>query len=200
MEPVQVTASALSGIDIAKIVLASGVVAAVIGWIKDYLFKSRDRARDAKFNAISVIAKLDLYSLQSRQKIRDYHELTAQLVPERDYQNWPRCTYPELEITTDELRLLDSKNASVLTWLNTEKMLASEYLYGVYESSFDPTDVHSHKADIVGYFGYEAFLLAESLRKKHRLPAFGQRWGVDDDFSDLWSSWEDTKKAVAKQK
>ncbi|WP_256831706.1 hypothetical protein [Pseudomonas sp. Pse1] len=199
MEPVQVTATVLGWGDILKIVLASGVVASVIGWLKDWLFKSRDRARDAKFVAIGVIAKLDLYALQSRFNRRDYYEYSAGLDPHTHYQNWPNCPYPELDITNDELKHLDAEYASDLAWLTTEKALANEHLYAIHDASFDPTEVHAHQAEVVGYFGYESYLLACKLRGKHGLPSFGQRWGVSDEFPDLLLAWEETKKEVIKR-
>src|SRR5690606_30895409 len=133
------------------------------GWIKDWLFKRRDRARDAKFAAIGVIAKLDLYVIQSRQSVRDYDEVTAGMDPQVDYQNWPRCTYPDLVIPEEALKQLDAEHASDLASLATEKALASEHLYSIHDASWDPTEVHSHKAEIVGYFGYEAYLIASKL-------------------------------------
>ncbi len=199
MEAAQLTANVLGWGDILKIVLASGVVASAIGWLKDWLLKSRDRARDAKFVAIGVIAKLDLYALKSRINRRNYYDFSASLVPERDYQKWPNCSYPELDITADELKYLDVEHASHLAWLTTEKALASEHLYAIHDAAFDPTEVDGHKAEVVGYFGYEAYLLACKLRSKHGLQSFGQRWGVSDDFPDLLQAWEETKKEVAKR-
>jgi hypothetical protein len=199
MESVQVGATVLGWGDILKIVLASGVVASAIGWFKDWLFKRRDRVRDAKFAAIGVIARLDLYVIQSRQNVRDYHEVTGPMDPHTHYQNWPRCSYPDLEVTEDTLKHLDAEHASDLAWLATEKALASEHLYWIYESSFDPTEVHNHKAEVVGYFGYEAHLLACKLRKSFDLPSFGHRWGVDEDFHDLHQAWKETKKEVIKR-
>ncbi|WMJ01990.1 hypothetical protein [Pseudomonas chlororaphis] len=179
--------------------MASGVVAALIGWLKDWLLKSRDQARNANFAAIGVIAKLDLYALHSRSNVWGYHEETAGLDPQAHYQNWPSCSYPELTIADDELRHLDVEHASDLAWLTTEKALASQHLRVIYEASFDPTEVHRHQAEVVGYFGYEAYLLASKLRKKYGLSSFGQRWGVDDDFSDLERAWLRTKSEVAKR-
>ncbi|MDC7818314.1 hypothetical protein [Pseudomonas sp. BLCC-B112] len=199
MESVEVATAVLGWGDILKIVLASGVVATVIGWFKDWLFKSRERARDAKFAAIGVIAKLDLYVIQSRQSVRDYNEVTAGLDPQTHYQDWPRCVYPDLDIAEDELKQLGAEYSSDLAWLATEKALASEHLYSIYDASWDPTEVHAHKAEVVGYFGYEVYLLASKLRAAFGLPPFGLRWGIEDDFQDLLRSWEETKKEVAKR-
>jgi len=185
--------------DIAKIVLASGVVAALIGWLKDWLFKIRDRRLDARFAAVELIAVLDLYALQSRRNVRDYHEYAASLDPHTDYQNWPSCAYPDLDISRDALKYLDSKHASALVSIATEKALANQHLHAIHDASFDPTEVYGHEAEIVGYFGYEVYLLANELRKEYKLPPFGQRWGVTDEFPDLLLSWQKTKKVVLKQ-
>ncbi|WP_152597684.1 hypothetical protein [Pseudomonas lutea] len=195
----QVVAASLGWGDIAKIVLASGVVAALIGIAKDSFFRYRDRLKDAEFSAIEVIAKLDLYALNSRRNIREYYELSSPLNPHNDYQNWPGCNYPDLDISNDVLKKLSAEHASDVAWLSTEKALAGEYLHAVYDESYDPTKVHDHKAEVVGFFGYEAFLLAEKLRTKYRLKSFGQRWGVSDGFPDLQSYWNETKKEIAKR-
>ncbi|RMR62232.1 hypothetical protein ALP84_200109 [Pseudomonas cichorii] len=182
--------------DIAKIVLASGVVAALIGWLKDWLFKIRDRRLDAKFAAIELIAVLDLYTLQSRRNVRDYHEYAASLDPHTDYQNWPSCAHPDLDISRDALKHLDSKHASALVSIATEKALANQHLHAIHDASFDPTEVYAHEADVVGYFGYEVYLLANKLRRRYKLPPFGDRWGVSDEFPDLLHSWIETKNEV----
>ena len=199
MEPTETANTVLAWSDIFKIVLASGVVASLIGWLKDWLLKNRERVRDAKFSAIGVIAKLDLYALQSRRNVRDYYELVAQLEPERDYQNWPSCEYPELEISREELKSLDPHEASALVWLTTDKALAGQHLYEIHDDAWDPTEVYGHQAQVVGYFGYEAYLLAEKLRKKFNLPPCGQRWGTSDDFTDLHHAWNETKNEVRKR-
>lgn len=198
MDPVQVGTTVLGWEDILKIVLASGVVAAAIGWIKDWIFKQRDRSRDAKFSAIGVIAKLDLYALQSRTNVRNYFEHVASLDPHRDYLNWPSCSYPETGITNEELKCLSYEYASDLAWIATEKALASHHLYAVHEAARTPIDVYRHEANVVGYFGYEAYILAGKLRKKYSLPSFGKRWGTNDEFVDLLHSWMETKAAVSR--
>lgn len=199
MEVVQATNAVLGWGEIVKIVLASGVVAAFIGWAKDLLFKSRERKQEAVFAAIGLVAKLDLYVLQSRRNVWDYKDFTAQLTPERDYQDWPACSYPDLDIPDSTLKQLSRQHASDFAWIATDKALASQHLSAIHDAAWDPTEVHAHKADVVGYFGYEAYLLAGKLRKDYDLPPFGQRWGVDDDFSDLELSWKKTKKEIAKQ-
>lgn len=197
MESAQVVTTVLGWEDIFKIVLASGVVAALIGWFKDWLLKSRDRARDARFSAIGMIAKLDFYAIQSRRNICDYEEDIACLDPQTDYMEWPTCEYPALEITDDAIRHFNSKHATDLAWLTTEKALASEHLRAVYGHEIDPTIVHSQQSHIVGYFGYEAYLLAFRLRDKYGLSPFGARWGAKDEFSDLLHYWVTIKAMVA---
>lgn len=199
MEPGQ-AAAVLGWGEIIKIVLASGVVAAVVGVLKEIFFKSRDRQADAKYAAIRVVAKLDLYVLQSRSNVSNYYECSGGLDPHEHYQNWPDCPYPELDISTDELKLFSTEHASALAWIATEKAIARQHLIAINEAAWDPTEVYGHQADVVGYFGYEAYLLAGKLRRRHGLPSFGERWGVHDDFSDLLRAWNDTKKEVAKRR
>ncbi|KTC11324.1 hypothetical protein AO391_26500 [Pseudomonas marginalis ICMP 9505] len=199
MEVIQAATAVLGWGDIVKIVLASGVVAALIGVAKDWFFKSRERKQEAIFSAIGLVAKLDLYVIQSRRNVWDYSEAAAPLEPERDYQDWPTCAYPDLDISELALKHLNREHASDFAWIATDKALASQHLNAIYDASWDPTEVHAHKAEVVGYFGYEAYLLASKLRKEYGLPPFGQRWGVDDDFSDLAHAWQETKKEVAKR-
>lgn len=199
MEAAQATTTVLGWGEILKIVLASGVVAALIGVGKDWFFKSLERKHEAKFAAIGLLAKLDLYVIQSRRNLWAYREAVSQLVPERDYQEWPSCRYPEMEISDEALRRLSPEHASDLAWIATDKALATEHLSAVHESSFDPTVAYDHEARVVGYFGYEAYLLSNRLREKYDLPPFGLRWGVDDDFEDLRKAWTRTKKEVVKR-
>ncbi|WP_342309754.1 hypothetical protein WLF14_14175 [Pseudomonas fluorescens] len=199
MEVVQATTAVLGWGDIVKIVLASGVVAALIGVAKDWFFRSREQKQEARFAAVGLVAKLDLYVLHSRRNLWLYRDAADQLIPERDYQQWPVCAYPDMDISDESLKHIGTEHASSLAWISTEKALASQHLSAVEESSFNPIDVHGHKAEIVGYFGYEAYLLAKKLREEFTLPPFGQRWGVDDNFSDLELAWHRTKRAVAKR-
>lgn len=198
MEVVQATTAVLGWGELVKIVLASGVVASLISVAKDWFFKSWERQHEAVFAAIGLVAKLDLYVLQTRRNVWDYKDLAAQLTPERDYQDWPTCSYPDLDISESMLKQLSREHASDFAWITTDRALANQHLSAFHDAAWDPTEVHTHKADVVGYFGYEAHLLAEKLRKDYGLPPFGLRWGVDDDFSDLERSWRKTKKEVAK--
>lgn len=194
-----VTASpGLGWTDLAKIVLASGVVATLIGWLKDGVFKWRDRARAAKYTAIGLIARLDLYALQSRTNQRNYRDSAASLEPHRDYMHWPSCAYPDFHVSDEELRGLDPELASNLAWIATEKVLANLHLHAIDDDAHTPMEVYDHESEVVGYFGYEAYLLALKLRDKFSLPSFGKRWGIDDEFSDLLASWMKTKAEVSR--
>lgn len=199
MEVVQATTAVLGWGELVKIVLASGVVASLIGVAKDWFFKSRERKHEAVFAAIGLIAKLDLYVLQTRRNVWDYKDLVSQLTPERDYQSWPTCSYPDLDVSESALKQLSREQASDFARIATDKALASQHLSAIYDAALDPTEVDMHKAEMVGYFGYEAYLLAEKLRRDYDLPPFGQRWGVEDDFSDLERAWKKTKKEVARR-
>lgn len=199
MEVVQATTAVLGWGEIVKIVLASGVVAALISAAKDWIFRSRERKQEARFAAIGLVAKLDLYVLHSRRNLWSYRDAVGPLIPERDYQDWPVCSYPDMDISDSSLKHLSTEHASDLAWIATEKALASQHLSDIEDSSFTPIDVNAHKAEVVGYFGYEAYLLAKKLREEFALPPFGLRWGVDDDFSDLEVAWKRTKKEVAKR-
>lgn len=98
MESTQMAAAILGWGDIAKIVLASGVVAALIGWLKDWIFKSRDQRKEAKFAAIEVVGKLDHYARESSRNVRRYREMSAQLDVHVHYQNWPRVLILNLKL------------------------------------------------------------------------------------------------------
>ncbi|MFG0500801.1 hypothetical protein H0H12_12955 [Pseudomonas putida] len=197
MEPGQVITSSLGWGDIAKIVLASGVVAALIGWVKDWIFRSGDSSKAATFAAIDIVGKLDMYAHQSSRNVSFYREHTAQMCSLRDYQNWPSCSYPELEVSQDVLKLIDTELACEVAWFATTQANANEYLYYVYSDSYDPTEGSDAKAELVGFMGYEAYLLAGKLRDRYGLLRYAHRWELAGDFQDLQSDWGKVKKDVA---
>lgn len=198
METPQVAETVLGWIDITKIVLASGVVAAFIGWLKDGVFKALERRKTAKYSAIGVVAKLDLYVLQTRVNVRAYWDHVQQLDPHTDYMNWPSCPYPELNVSDIEIHSLDAEHASRLAWVATEKAFANQHLHEVDEQALAPFDVYNEEAEVIGYFGYEAYLLAQALRDTYSLPPLGSRWEADDRFEDLKQSWAHTRTERSK--
>ncbi|MFL1502125.1 hypothetical protein ACI77N_13145 [Pseudomonas sp. S191] len=197
MEAAQLTATALGWGDILKIVLASGVVAAAIGWLKDWVFKSRDQRKEAKFAAIEIVGKLDQYARQSSRSVYHYRDITAQLDPHVHFQNWPSCTYPDLEVSRDALKSIDTDLASEVAWFATTQAHADEYLYYIYDQSADPFEDPDARASVVGFMGYEAYELACKLREHYGLMAYATRWELAGDFQDLHRDWKKIKKDIA---
>jgi hypothetical protein len=197
MESTQIAAAVLGWGDIVKIVLASGVVAALIGWLKDWVFKSRDQRKEAKFAAIEVVGKLDQYARQSSRSVKQYREISAQLDVHAHYQSWPSCNYPDLDVSRDALKSIDTDLASEVAWFATTQAHADEYLYYVYDQSVDPTEGPNSKATVVGFMGYEAYELACKLRKHYGLMAYATRWELAGDFEDLQNDWKKVKKEIA---
>ncbi len=190
----------LGTLDLLKIVLASGVVAAAVGWAKDVYFTRKQNALDARFAAIEIVAKLELFALRAQRNVENYWELVRQLEPQCDYHRWPHCSYPELDIEKQLLKLMDLETSSSIAWLETEKALAAQHLYHIHEDSIDPTDSSDHGAYVVAYFGHEALLMAQKLRKKHGLSSFGQRWRVTEEIPVLKRGWDETIKQINKHK
>ncbi|WP_038995160.1 hypothetical protein [Pseudomonas putida] len=197
METTQVVTAALGLGDIAKIVLASGVVAAFIGFFKDWWFRRGDHRKAAKFAAIEIVGKLDQYAHQSSMRVSEYRELAAQLNPAAHYQNWPLCTYPSLEMSQDTLKCVDSDLACEVAWFATTQAHANEYVYYTCECTGDPTEAADAKAELVGFMGYEAFELASKLRKRYGLLAYAHRWELAGSFEDLYSDWVKVKNDIA---
>ncbi|MCV9917792.1 hypothetical protein OIU19_03220 [Pseudomonas sp. BT-42-2] len=199
MEPVQTASIAISWLDVGKIVLGSGVVAGIVGWIKDSWNKRSDRRREAKYAAIEALAMLDLYVLESRKNVRRYYEDSAGLTPEAHYQMWPSCSYPDFLFPQETLKRLSAEDACRISWLSTEKEVAHQYLAAIHEDELDPTRVEGHQAKMVGYFGYEAFLLSKSMRARYRLSSMPRAMNADDHFDDLFSYWLSTKSEFEKR-
>jgi hypothetical protein len=185
MESTQMAAAVLGWGDIAKIVLASGVVAALIGWLKDWVFKSRDQRKEAKFAAIEVVGALDRYARESSRNVRRYREMCAQLDVHANHQSWPSCTYPELEVIRDSLKSINTDLASEVAWFATTKDHADEYLFYIYDQSVDPLEGAESRATVIGFMGYEAYELACKLRKHYRLMDYATRWELAGNFEDL---------------
>jgi hypothetical protein len=197
MEADQVVAAALGWGDIAKIVLASGVVAALIGWLKDWIFRTRDTRKAAKFAAIGIVGKLDEYTHQSSRRVSSYREQTAQMDPHAHHQSWPSCTYPDLDISQDLLKLIDTEIACEVAWFATTQAHANEYLYYIYESSVDPTEGGNAQAELVGFMGYEAYELATKLRDRYGLLRYAHRWELAGEFQDLQKDWIKVRNDIA---
>lgn len=193
----QIIATALGWGDIAKIVLASGVVAALIGWIKDWFFRSTDTSKAAKFAAIGVVGKLDEYAHRSSQRISSYREETAQLQPHVHYLNWPTCSYPELSVDQELLKLIDTELACEVAWFATTQAHASEYVYYIYEHSADPTEGRDAQAELVGFMGYEAYELATKIRNRYGLLKYAHRWDLAGEFNDLQRDWKKVKNDLS---
>ncbi|WP_122432107.1 hypothetical protein [Pseudomonas viridiflava] len=180
--------------DVVKIAAGSGVVAAMINqgvqWLKD---RSRQKG-EAQYCAITIIAKLEQFAIACSRSA-EYH---GRVINESPYfDDFSKlCNLPELTWSEDRLDVLQSPVGARLVWLSTEIQLAHGKASDNFENEVDHEGYAMDRVSIVGYFGYEALLLAERLRREYSLPALISNWGLDQNKTELERLWERAKERL----
>ncbi|AYL16385.1 MULTISPECIES: hypothetical protein [Pseudomonas syringae group] len=167
--------------DIVKIAAGSGVIAALltalVGILKDRWMRQEQALREAEIDAIHLISKLDGLAVQCANNYWSF------------YYHWGRaregegdgnvsCDKPHLDIEPGMLSKIDRALACRIAWLENDIKLGSDGIRARWRAYLDTDDALEADADLVGYFGYEALLVAKELRKKYKLDYEGAQWGM----------------------
>ncbi|HCF9476694.1 hypothetical protein [Pseudomonas aeruginosa] len=189
VEPVQ---AALSWWELGKIVLASGVVSAVISHAIQHARDSRKVSSEKRFGAVRVVGLLDRYMMQSATNVSEHNSRYSEL---RNLSgiSIPACVFPELEVSVDDIKSLDVEHAAKLAWLSNEITLAKGYADTVWEITSDSDDAHSYRANFVGMLGYEAYLLASEIRRAQRIPPLAEYWRIQKKVKWLKEIWKEAR-------
>lgn len=160
--------------DIVKIALGSGTTAALVGgglqWFRDLHGKKRDEYRNAKIDAVQLIAKLDLLAMSCARVYWSFNdEMDDYKARAWGSNQYPSCKRPQSEIAPLELARIDQEIAARIAWLDNEFRLGSEMIRMKLDQSALPPDIEDALADLVGHYGFQAIKIAESLRKKYSI-------------------------------
>lgn len=192
--------STIGWLDITKIVLASGLVSALvvqaIQWFRESRKEKVKSQQEVKAQAIKLVAVMEGYFLQCYQEVQHHERLSSEY---QYYENKDWCRVPELDTGAVRLEVLPADIQSKIAWIGTESFLfhmsASEEL----EGNFDPEDYAYHRISIVGYFGYAAAELAGELRAKYQLPALMSGWSLEPRIKWMKQYWVRSKKDLQKE-
>jgi len=167
--------------DIFKIAAGSGVIAALvtglIGIIKDRWVRQEQALREAEIDAIHLISKLDGLAAQCANNYWSFHEMWSQMRGSQNVGNFS-CAKPNLDIDPVMLSKIDRSLACRIAWLENDVKLGSDGIRARWEAYLDTDDALEADADLVGYFGYEALLVARGLRQKYKLNYESAKWGM----------------------
>lgn len=167
--------------DILKIAAGSGVIAAVltavIGIFKDRWMRKEQVQQEAEIDAIHLISKLDGLAVQCANNYWTFHSVWAQARGREDVGNIS-CAKPVLDIDPVSLSKIDRALACRIAWLENDVKLGNDGIRARWEVYLDTEDALEADADLVGYFGYEALLVAKALRSKYKLSYVGAQWGM----------------------
>lgn len=188
----------LNWLDITKLALASGVVAAVVGTVfqgyKEWLFKRMQARQDAAIDAVHLIAKLEGLAVQCANRYWTYRERV------QDYQSFgmredaPRCIKPEVEIEDSRLAKINRELAGRIAWLENEIALGSDVIHSRWRTYLGSDEANDQYADLVGYYGHQSLQIAKELRKSYDLSHTGPNWGMTDIETQLQECFDRAKK------
>jgi hypothetical protein len=155
-------------VDLVKIVLASGVVSAVVANIIQWWRESRKDAKkiatEATLNAIALVGVLDRYVAHCYSEIRKHDQAgykTGSL-------GW--CDTPELQLDGIKLDHFKPAVLAKLVWLKTERGLAFNAAHSALEKDQCPDDYNEDLMSIYGYSGFELSVVSQMLRRQYKLP------------------------------
>jgi len=180
--------------DISKIVLASGLLSALVSqglqWLKESRREVRKYKAEATLNAIGLVGILDRYVSRCHQKIKKYDGAPTY------YSSSEWCYPPDLDLADAKLEYFNGKVLSKLAWLKTERALALDIASDVLERQSDPESYQDHCVNITGYSGYEIALVSRLIRKEHKLPELSSCQAMTDKVEGLRIYWERAKKTL----
>ena len=159
---------------IATIAAGSSAVAAVVsfglGWIKDAHQKNQQLTHEAQFDAIHLIAHLDLLALNCAKSYWNFVDAMSEYkAASWGNPNYPKCSKPEYKIERSDLKRIDQATAAQIAWLDNEYILGREMILIKMDFTADPPDTQEELANLVGHYGFRAMELANGLRKMHKL-------------------------------
>jgi len=168
--------------DVIKIAAGSGVIAALvssgIGWLKERSQRNLQALQEAEIEAIHLISVLDALAAECARNYWEFHRnwdegrVIGQQVHVRS------CVKPELKIEHENLSKIDRTIACRIAWIENDIKLGSDGIRARWHVYLDVEDALTADADLVGYFGYEALLVAKELRTKYKLTYQGAQWDM----------------------
>lgn len=183
--------------DIVKIAAGSGVVAAlmnsVIVWFKEGKQRKQQRHLEAEIDAIHLISKLDALAVKCAKNYWEFHDLWGS-VRGTEYEGKIGCEKPVLDINQDSLSKIDRSLACRIAWLENDVRLGSDGIRDRWVEYLDLEDALAADANLVGYFGYEALLVAKELRLKYKLKSERIQWGMRRIEEQLFNCSVQSKK------
>jgi hypothetical protein len=172
MEPTPVV---VSGWDIVKFALGTGVVTAVannlLGWLRDWKKEGTTSTRDARYLAMRVAVTLDEFAIECAKSIRDNQIYIESMghAGTRHGKLPPLSEYP----TDADWKALDpSLSTRALSFCNELRL--SEGIIGLWWD-IEPGDqgILMNTCDgQAGKCGYRAWQLAADMRRHYGLPEF----------------------------
>lgn len=183
--------------DIVKIAAGSGVLAGMvnsgISWFKEGRQRAQQRRLEAEIDAIHLISQLDALAVECANNYWAFHELWASVRGEKE-EGQIGCAKPDLDIVSAGLSKIDRRLACRIAWLENDVRLGNDGIRARWEEYLDLEDALAADANLVGYFGYEALLIARELRNKYKLSSERIQWGMPRIEEQLSKCSAQTKK------
>ena len=177
MEPTPVS---LPWLDIVKLALGTGFVAAAINqgasWIREWRKEAKATKRDATYLALRVAVTLERFALDGAALISDSqtYDETSGGFGNIHYTLPDLLPYPK----DVDWKSIDTNLASRALSFRNELWISVRYLKGCFDLGIDhAADECSKKA---GLHGYRAWQLAADMRRRYALP----------DFDPLETAWD----------
>lgn len=169
---------ALDWVDIGKVALTSGVVAAVVTWVKEVFVHRASRKRDARYLAQRLAVILERFSIDCADVIEGNETHRSS----EGYAAQPRLRVPALaEFPADtDWKAIDPKLAGRALGLPNELALSEQKIVFWLDVVPNRGCAETETNQQAGKCGYRAWKLAVDLRNKHGLEKadlVGLAWG-----------------------
>lgn len=173
----------LSLAELVKIGLSGGLVVGVTTFLlnltKDYFAGRAKKADEASFDALFIIARLDALVVECANSVWDYNSRVVQLRGTEHEDKIGSCKRPDTPLEDLKLDKIDRALAARLIWLENEIIRGGRVIMARWEAYLDSDEANEQNTSLVGYYGWEAWLISEALREKYSLRYTGPGWGMD---------------------
>ncbi|WP_416638416.1 hypothetical protein [Pseudomonas sp. OHS18] len=168
--------------ELIKIGLSGGLVVGITTFLlnltKDYFAGRAKKADEASFDALFIIARLDALVVECANSIWDYNNQVAQLMGTEHEDKIGSCSRPDTPLEDLKLDKVDRALAARLIWLENEIIRGGRVILARWELYLDSDEANEQNTSLVGYYGWEAWLISEALRDKYSLRYTGPGWGM----------------------
>lgn len=174
----------ISGSDLLKIALSSGVVAGLVNsgvqWFKEDRLAKKKAKDEATYDAIQIVARFDVLAVNCANAIWEHKNAIAEWAGTGNEHRIQPIEWPKLDLDGLSIMKIEKKTASEIHWLENEVAKGRNLIMARWMLYLDSDDAAQQSSALVGYFGHRCLQISDHLRSLYELKMIGPEWGMSE--------------------